>query len=784
MINLNKGFFFEIRMIRYRLLLGFILVGLLPVIGVGIGTYIVSYQNGLQQAVDRLESVSARKELSIQVWIQSLGQELQVAAQSDYAPKLIINALKLSNENASYSWYNNLVSKRLNYFVSQSDQLVELFLVDLKGNVVVSTNLDVDYGSFSELITFIGGYTRNYIELPFSTSFLPGEGISVNEDRSTVLILSPVSSDDGSMVGWIGGKFELNPLKTNLQENTGLGETGIAYLVNWDHSTLSGVNSLFLYPEGVNPSNSIDTQGVNSAIKQGINIKGIYNNPSGTSVIGVYRWLPDLKVVLCVEQDTREAFQGVFDNTIVNLIIAFCALIFAVMAGLYMTQSIANPIVNLANTASQITRGDLERTAVIQREDEVGALAKAFNSMTAQLRDLINSLEQRVEDRTRDLKNANEELKQRAIQLETSAKVARDITSILNIDLLLKRVVELIQETFGYYHVQVFLYDKECNILQLGAGSGNRISQHQQLKVDGQGINSQAIKTGNTQLVNDINQSQHYLYDEGLPETRSELVIPLKVGRKVIGSLDIHDTRVNAFDEKDLLVLQSLGDQIAIAIENTRLYNQSRDLAILEERHRLARELHDSVTQSLYSLVLLTEGWRRMYVEKGNIDIENYLTRIGEIASQSLKEMRLLILELRPPTLEQEGLVGALQKRLDAVEKRVGILARVVMEEFCDIPIAVEKDLYWIAQEALNNSLKHANANQVTVSLHTEGELIILKVSDDGIGFNPDAIENQGGMGLFNMRERATRIGGSMTIQSAVGEGAIVTAAIPLNPKS
>jgi len=186
--------------------------------------------------------------------------------------------------------------------------------------------------------------------------------------------------------------------------------------------------------------------------------------------------MPDLKVVLCIEQTSQEAFQAVTANTRVNLIIAFCALVFAVAAGLIMTQSIANPIVNLANTAELIAQGDLKQNAIVKGNNEVSALARSFNSMTAQLRDLINSLEQRVAARTQDLQLANEELNQRAVQLETSAKVARDITSILNIDLLLKRVVELIQETFGYYHVQVFLLEKEANRLALGQAAEREMS--------------------------------------------------------------------------------------------------------------------------------------------------------------------------------------------------------------------------------------------------------------------------------------------------------------------
>jgi len=769
-------------MIRARLLIGFVLVALLPVMGVGIGTYVVGYQNGRQQSIDRLESVVARKELAIQVWVQSLQQELQVASRTDYSPKLVSNALRLSNENASYSWYNNLVRKRLQYFVDQSSQIEELFLIDLKGEVVVSTDPVREHKNYSDFIFDTQGLINPYTQLPFLWDSVneDQDSLTAASDRLSVFVLIPVNKDDGQLVGAIGGKVDVNALRAILNEKTGLGASGQAYLVNWDHALLVGTNLYTRQPESGENLHSVQTGGVDSSIQQAANIEGIYTNPVGTTVVGIYRWLPDLKIVLSVEQDSSEAFQAVSANTIINLVIALIALVLAVFAALFMTQNIANPIANLASTASQIAQGDLEQIANIVREDEVGALARAFNSMTAQLRDLINSLEQRVQERTRDFQKANKALEQRALQLETSAQVGREITSILDIDVLLSRVVELIQDAFGYYHVQVFLLEKDAKQFVIGASSRNRSIQHQRLDIRKRSINSEAAQTGRIQLVDDVLKNPNFLFDDKLPETRSELVIPLKVGDWVIGTLDVHDSKVNAFTEEDTLLIQSLGDQIAVAIENTHLYYQSKELAVLEERNRLARELHDSVTQSLYSLVLLTEGWRRMLKSNGSEKIEEYLNRIGEIAQQALKEMRLLILELRPPMLEQEGLVGALQKRIDAVEKRVGINARVVMEDFIELSAPVEEALYWIAQEALNNSLKHAKATIETVRICVEDNATVLEVVDDGRGFDPEAIDQRGGMGLLNMGERARQVGGNFTIHSTLGKGTIVKVSVPL----
>jgi signal transduction histidine kinase len=769
-------------MIRARLLVGFVLVALLPVIGVGIGTYLVSYQSGRQQSIDRLESVAARKELAVQVWIQSLQQELQVAAQTDYSPKLVSNALKLSNENNSYVWYNNLVRKRLQFFVDQSPQLDELFLVDLEGDVAVSTDLAREHKISSVFLVEPLELDKNYIQLPFlwDPTLEDQVGVIAESDRSSIFVLIPVNRDDGQLAGAIGGKVNVNALHAILNEKTGLGETGQAYLVNNKHALLVGIDFFAEQSESKGYLISIRSEGVESSIQRAGNFEGIYTNPVGTRVVGIYRWLPDLNVVLAVEQDTAEAFQAVSTNTLVNLVIALIALFLAIVAALYMTQNIANPIAELASTASRIAQGDLERVAKVTREDEVGALARAFNSMTAQLRDLINSLEQRVLDRTRDFQEANTALEQRALQLETSAQVGREITSILDIDVLLNRVVELIHSAFDYYHVQVFLLNDDVKQLIMEASSRNRVVQHNIIEMREKSINVEAVQTGRTQVVSDVFKSSSFLFDAKLPETRSELVAPLKVGDRVIGTLDVHASRSNAFADEDILVLQSLGDQIAVAIENARLYDKSKELAVLEERNRLARELHDSVTQSLYSLVLFTEGWRRMVRNDGAEKVEEYLSRIGEIAQQSLKEMRLLILELRPPVLEQEGLVGALQKRLDTVEKRVGVSARVVMEDFIEVPAPLEEALYRIAQEALNNSLKHAKATKETVRIFVKDENIVLEVVDDGTGFDTEAIEHRGGMGLLNMSERARHVGGSFSIESTIGKGTIVKVSVPL----
>lgn len=259
----------------------------------------------------------------------------------------------------------------------------------------------------------------------------------------------------------------------------------------------------------------------------------------------------------------------------------------------------------------------------------------------------------------------------------------------------------------------------------------------------------------------------------------SWLGVPLQVQERLIGLIAIDRQQPGGFAEAEVRLTAAFADQAALALENARLYQQAEQLAVMEERSRLARELHDSVTQSLYSLTLFAEAGRRA-AEAGEKERElGYLTRLGQVSHQALKEMRLLVYELRTAALEKEGLVAALQRRLDAVEKRAGIQARLLVEETAELPTMVEEGLYRIAQEALNNILKHAEATSVVVRLKANSEQAELEVTDNGRAFEAANPSNSGGIGLTSMRERAERLDGSLTLISKPGEGTQVIARVP-----
>lgn len=204
------------------------------------------------------------------------------------------------------------------------------------------------------------------------------------------------------------------------------------------------------------------------------------------------------------------------------------------------------------------------------------------------------------------------------------------------------------------------------------------------------------------------------------------------------------------------------------------LQKQMEVQAVLAERGRLARELHDSVTQLLYSINLFAKAGKDAYSLGNTEQGSRHLSRLEETASQALKEMRLLLYELRPVELEQEGLVGAIQLRLDAVEGRVGVKTQLLVNAFTDLPKAVEKELYHLIQEALNNVLKHASATSVTVQIKSSLTQIEVAIIDDGIGFDPVEMTKYGGLGLTTMRERAKKLGGELLIHSVLGQGTMI----------
>lgn len=250
----------------------------------------------------------------------------------------------------------------------------------------------------------------------------------------------------------------------------------------------------------------------------------------------------------------------------------------------------------------------------------------------------------------------------------------------------------------------------------------------------------------------------------------SLLAIPLRRANSVVGALDVVN-KPGGFSQEDQWTLSLYADGAAIAIETARLRDRAEQLSIVEERQRLARELHDSVAQALYSVTLYAEA-ARLAMSAGKEDTAaSSLQKLQQMAREAMIDMRMLIFELHPPVLEEEGLAAALQARLASVEGRAGLHTALTVEAEGRPPLRVEEELFRIAVEALNNVVRHAQAREVTVNLWCNGQAAGLEVVDDGRGFDPATAREPGGMGLRGMEERARRIGGTLEVVSARGRG-------------
>lgn len=258
--------------------------------------------------------------------------------------------------------------------------------------------------------------------------------------------------------------------------------------------------------------------------------------------------------------------------------------------------------------------------------------------------------------------------------------------------------------------------------------------------------------------------------------------LPLVYRNRVVGALVVFYPRDQEVGESELGFLSAIAHQAAIAAENARLFVEAKDKAALEERQRLARELHDSVSQALYGIALGARTARAM-LDRDPGKAAEPLDYILALAEAGLAEMRALIFELRPESLETEGLIPALEKQFAAIRARHGLAVEASLPEEPDAPLEVKQAIYRIVQEFVHNTVKHARAQRITVRLEQTPEGMRLDAADDGIGFDPDG-SFPGHLGLRSMRERAESLGGTLAIESAPGRGTRVAAHIPVSAAS
>lgn len=413
----------------------------------------------------------------------------------------------------------------------------------------------------------------------------------------------------------------------------------------------------------------------------------------------------------------------------------------------------------------------------------LGPLATTYSSTREfkRLNELLATLEEKVADRTARLAESVAALKRRLQESEALYVVDQAMISVNQPDELLSVICHKSVSVTGGTSALITLPSDDGVYQIVRAVSGEPLLPFLGIRLEAEHSLTGLVMTSGKPHVSRSPTEDPLLNQELVKRGAWADVIqaPLRAKDKVLGVLVIGSTEPNKFDEQDLRLLTLLANQAGIFLQNARLQQVTKQSAVLEERNRLARELHDSVTQVLFGLTLNLESAAGL-MERRPERSAALITRAQEMAAEALAEMRSLIFELRPSALQEKGLAMALTNHVNLFRRRheLAVTLQITVEDRLDPEI--ELALYRVAQESLHNVTKHAKASHVTISYRAEPGAVTMTVADDGVGMTePDPAQNQS-FGLLGMRERVEAIGGTLSLRTAPGQGTTIQARIPL----
>jgi len=533
--------------IRTRLAITFVALAASLLFMVGAVLAWQSYLTDQRQAIELQSELASRISTQVASYIQiqenTLKELIQVSGLSELDP----------------DQQTNLLSELLSF----TDAFDNLTLLNRNGleQIVVSRN-DVVYqlGDRSTAAEFTVPKAKNQIY--YST-------VQFAEKTGEPFLFISVPITDirtGTVTNVLVANVRFKPV-WDLLASMPLGEGSNAYIVDANNRVIAHNNPSVVLR---NTLFTVPGQG------------GAHIGASGNNVVLATDQitLGDQRFTIVAETPTSEAYAGIIRTELTIALLLLVSVVIASGLGWLAARQIVEPIEDLAATAERIAVGDLSQKARIIRKDEVGLLGTAFNAMTSQLQDLIGSLEQRVAERTEELEKSSLKNEKRASQLEAIADVASSVASLQDVDQLLPYITKTISERFGFYHVGIFLLseDKKFAVLRAANSEGGQkmLARKHQLRVGQEGIVGFSIDVQRARIALDVGEDAVFFNNPDLPATRSEMALPLIIGKDVIGALDVQSEQSNAFSNEDVEVLNTLANQVAVAIENARLFEQSQ----------------------------------------------------------------------------------------------------------------------------------------------------------------------------------------------------------------
>ena len=384
-----------------------------------------------------------------------------------------------------------------------------------------------------------------------------------------IAIAIPINSILGDYQGTLVAEVNLK-FMWDLVDQLKVGETGYVYVVdNLGKLIAFGDTTRVLANENVGKIFEVNEFIKNPGEATDINTKvANYTGLLGKTVVGTYVPLGAPQWAVVTELPTDEANQPIFQSLVSSVATILVFAVLAGLAGIFLARRLSAPLVDLSNTATEVAGGNLSREAKVDGPAEIAQVATSFNAMTARLRDLIGSLEQRVAERTK--------------ALETSSEVSRRLSTILNQKELVTEVVDQLNNAFGFYHTQIYFYNEANDSLVMAGGTGEigekMLAQFHKV-AKGRGLVGRAAESNQPVLVSDTSKNPEWLPNPLLPDTKSEMVVPISIGNRVLGVLDVQQNTTNSLKQEDVDSLQPIANQIAVAMQNIRQYENTQKIA-------------------------------------------------------------------------------------------------------------------------------------------------------------------------------------------------------------